>query len=106
MAISNKQQLNRYTIGCGDFSKALEYLKASKNYQPNTIIYEALLFAGIVTYFKPFSENERSNLTDVTSKISIEELMNLSDSENKLHERCKTLRNKAVVHPEFRFNTT
>lgn len=104
--MATDQDLNRYSIAHFDFTKALEYGMAAQKHLPNTVEYESLLFAAIVSYCRPFSPNEKDRNAPAISQLSIEEFPSLSTKQRELHELCKTLRNKALAHSEFSFNPT
>lgn len=105
MSITNDQQFNRYSIAYFDLSKALEYANEAKNHLPNGLIFEALIFAAIVCYYRPFTPNEKLAV-EATSQLKIGEFFGITASERELHERCETLRNKGLAHSEYRFNPT
>lgn len=106
MAISSDEELNRYSIAVRDFESAKKYLCATKNHPCSSLEYEALLFAAIVSYYRPFSPNEKSKSPKAKSQLRIEDFGSLDDSRKELHEKCKELRNKALAHSEFIFNPT
>lgn len=100
------QEFNRYSIACFDWEKASAFATEAQKHLPNTIVFEALLFAAIVCYYRPFSPNEREQNAAAQSQLRIEDFPPLSSKEQSIHENCKTLRNKALAHSEFSFNPT
>lgn len=106
MAISSNEELNRYSIALQDFQNAKRYICAAKNHPCSSPEYEALLFSAIVSYYRPFSPNEKSKSSKAISQLSIEYFGSLDDSQIKLHKKCKELRNKALAHSEFEINPT
>lgn len=98
--------LNRYSISVRDFEKAKEFICAAKEHPPSSVEYEALLFAAIVSYYRPFSPNERGNSSKAESCLRLEEFDSLTREQKELHEKCKILRNKALAHSEFNHNPT
>ncbi len=104
--VHTDEQFNRFSISSFDFEKALEFANEAKNRPANGIIYEALLFAAIVSYYRPFSPNERDTAAKATKKLSLDEFPALTNSERALHDRCKALRNEALAHSEWNRNPT
>lgn len=104
--MATTQEFNRYSIAAFDWKKSLAFAKEAREHPTNTIVYEALLFAAIVCYYRPFSPNEKGANTPATSHVRIEDFPALSQEEEALHEISKTLRNKALAHSEFAFNPT
>ena len=107
MAIRSDQELNRFSISAHDFERAVQFATEGLKHAANTIIYEALLFAAIVSYWRPFSPNELTDAAHATKRISLRDLgVTLTDAERELHERCKTLRNEALAHSSWERNPT
>jgi hypothetical protein len=106
MAISSDQEFNRYSIASFDLEKALEFATEAKQHPANSFIYEALLFAAIVSYYRPFSPNEKVNNASASSLLKVEDLEALSKSEQEIHKKCKNLRNRDLAHSEFALNPT
>lgn len=100
------EEFHRYSIAIFDWEKALTFAKAALTHRPNTTVYEALLFAAIVCYYRPFSQSEKGKNPPAVSQLRIEDLPPLSQGEQELHANCKELRNKALAHSEFAFNPT
>lgn len=104
--MATAQECNRYSIAVFDWQKSLLFAKEAREHLPNTTVYEALLFAAIACYYRPFSPNEKGANPPALSHLRIEDFPALSEQEQALHESCKTLRNKALAHSEFTFNPT
>ena len=104
--ITTEQELNRFSIASFDFEKAIEYAGEARMHRRSTLAYDALLFAAIVCYYRPFSANERRGATTATAALTIDLSSILSEQELALHGECKTLRNKALAHSEHRLNPT
>lgn len=104
--MATDQEFNRYSIACFDWDKALAFAAEAQKHLPNTIVFEALLFAAIVCYYRPFSPNEREKNAGAQSQLRIEDFPPLAPDEQTIHNTCKTLRNRALAHSEFRFNPT
>ena len=102
----SKEELNRISIALRDFEHAIRFASKSLTYRIDTIEYEALLFAAIVCYYRPFSPNEKDKSSPAISSLTISSFSKLSSLENALHENCKDLRNKMLAHSEFQFNPT
>lgn len=108
-----EQKLNRYSIAVRDFEKSRAYVCAARTHNTDTIEYEALLFAAIVSYYRPFSPNEKNEKAakkgmpiDAASRLQIEEFGQLTKVEKEFHKKCEWLRNKALAHSEFAVNPT
>jgi len=106
MQIISDEEFNRFSISSVDFEKALQFANEAKRHPANNVVYEALLFAAIVCYYRPFSPNEREPDAEATKKLTLEQFPTLTDSERELHDRCKVLRNEALAHSEWRRNPT
>jgi hypothetical protein len=107
MRIANEQEFHRYTISLADFEKASDCVTEARKRVPNDLLFEALLFMAIISYYRPFSQNDKSkhNLK-AKSKLTLEDLIVPSARENEIHSECGTLRNKALAHSEFAYNPT
>ena len=106
MPIQNEREFSRYSIALFDFTKARDFLSEIRNHLPSSLPFQALLFAAIVCYYRPFTENEKSRKSPAASKLRIGEFGNLSPSEKEIHKKCRTLRNEALAHSEYRHNPT
>lgn len=104
--MATDQEFNRYSIACFDWDKALSFAAEAEKYVPNTVVFEALLFAAIVCYYRPFSPNERAKNAAAQSQLRIEDFPTLAPDEQTIHDTCKTLRNTALAHSEFNQNLT
>ena len=103
---NRKAELNRISIAVRDFEQAIKYASKAIDYSIDTIEYEALLFAAIVCYCKPFSQNERDKSSPANSSLELTNFSDLSIPENLLHKSCKEVRNRMLAHSEFQFNPT
>ena len=107
MAITSEQAFHRFSIAAHDFERAIQFATEALKQPANSIIYEALLFAAIVSYWRPFSPNELSSTAEATKRLSIEQLgVTLTAEEQDLHDRCKRLRNEALAHSSWERNPT
>jgi hypothetical protein len=106
MVITNDQEFNRYSITCFDLEKTLGYANEAKKYPANSLLYEALLIAAIVSYCRPFSPNEKTQNQQASSRVKVENISALSEPELQIHSYCVKLRNKAIAHSEFMMNPT
>lgn len=104
--MTSPAHFNRLSISVRDFEQAAEYAERAVITKPDTIEHQALLFAAIVIYYRPFSPNERKPSAASASSLKIEEFKALTSKELELHETCKTLRNKALAHAEYEMNPT
>ncbi|MBV5271191.1 MAG: hypothetical protein JZU55_16415, partial [Afipia sp.] len=73
---------------------------------PATLAHEALVFTAIVSYYRPFSPNEKNKNAQATSQLKLDDFSPLSHEELGLHEKCKELRNQALAHSEYKHNPT
>lgn len=87
-----------------DFKQCLKFLKELKYHNHGSAAYEAMLIAAIISYAKPFSNNERDKDTTDDPTIDINELTALTDTEQELHYKFLTLRNKAITHSESKYD--
>lgn len=106
MAISCEKELHRYTISLHDFEKAKKYVSAAEKHDLSSIEYGSLLSMSIISYFRPFTTNEKSKSAGAKSRLSIDDFGNLSRCQKQIHEKCKELRNKVFAHSEFSWNPT
>jgi|GEM_PF-989750 len=106
MAISSEAELNRYSIAVRDFEDAQRFLCAARNHGIDSIEYEALLFAAIISYWRPFSLNEKSKSAAASVRLDIQNFGTLSENQKELHRNCENLRNKALAHSEYEYNPT
>ena len=104
--MTTRAKFNRYSIALQDFDRANGYATHALNYPINTIEYEALLFAAIICYVRPFSRNEVTNMPQAVVLLRLEDFSTLTDQERHLHDHCLRLRNKALAHSEFEMNPT
>lgn len=104
--MTTTQEFNRLSIAVFDWQKSLAFANEARKFSQNAMVYEALLFAAIVCYYRPFSPNEKGVSQPAASQLRIEEFPPLSLEEQSLHEYCKTLRNKALAHSEISLNPT
>jgi hypothetical protein len=100
------KEIHRYSIALRDFENAKRYICAMRKHLPSSTEYEALLFATIVSYYRPFSRNEKAQSAEATSQLCNKEFNFLTESQIALHELCKELRNQALAHSEFKHNPT
>ncbi|MBZ5560708.1 MAG: hypothetical protein LAO77_25930 [Acidobacteriia bacterium] len=106
MPILTDPDFNRHSIAAVDFEKAIEFATAAQKHPANSVEYEALLFAAVVCYVRPFSSNEQSSDAPAASRLSAAAIDGLSEPERQLHDKCCVLRNKALAHSEFALNPT
>lgn len=97
------KQFNRTQISRDDFARALRFIKTARPYDTASTEYEALLIAAVISYARPFSNNERDKNAQAAPRLS-PNLIPFKGKQRKLHERVIVLRNKAVAHGEFAFN--
>jgi hypothetical protein len=89
--MTTEQEFNRFSIAKTDFDKTVEYTKEALKYSESTLAHEALIFAAIVCYYRPFSPNEKDKGSPAASQLQINEFNALSPEEQEIHECCKNL---------------
>jgi hypothetical protein len=104
--ILTDKTLNRLTISRHDFEKCRDFLLELSAHEYGSIVYESLLLSAIVFYARPFSGNERGNLSKAESKVVADVLNTLTAAERSLHDQIIQLRNKAVAHAEWQYHPT
>ena len=105
--MTTERTFDRLSIAVFDFEKSITYAKEAERHSPSRpTAYEALIFAAIVCYYRPFSPNEKDKNSPAASQVSLEDFSPLTSDEAILHERCRELRNKALAHSEYQFNPT
>jgi hypothetical protein len=101
MNITDEREFNRYSIAIHDFEKAIEFLDESEKNIGNCTIYESLLISAVISYFRPFTENEKDKESNAISKININAFSALTEADMSTHNKCKEIRNKALAHSEW-----
>jgi hypothetical protein len=104
--MTTESEFNRYSIAFFDFEQAVAYAMEAKTHSAATLAHEALLFAAIVSYYRPFSPNEKNKNTPAASQLTTKNFSPFTHEDMSLHEKLKELRNKALAHSEFCFNPT
>lgn len=104
--IRSVEELARFSISLRDFEKAHQYLVGARRHLETTIEYEALLFAAIVSYCRPFSGNERGKPLRATKRLLIKDFAPLSEEDEHIHAQLHEARNKRLAHSEFDSNPT
>ncbi len=102
----SEPQFNRFSIALSDFEKAISYAEEAQRHLPNTLALEALVFAAVICYYRPFSPNEKDKSAPAASQLSPGDFSPFSPEENEIHEKFKQLRNKALAHSEWGHNPT
>lgn len=104
--MTTESEFNRFSIALFDFDKASAYAEEAERHLPTTLPYEALVFAAVVCYYRPFSPNEKDGAAPAATRVKIEDFSPLLPAERDVHETCKRLRNKALAHSEWSHNPT
>lgn len=92
--------INRLIISILDSKQCLKFLKELKFHTHGSSAYEAMLINAIICYAKPFVNNEQDKDTTADPTEDINLLTTLTDTEQKLHYKFLTIRNKAIAHSE------
>lgn len=104
--MTNEAKFNRFSISLKDFEKSISFLREAKKHPISSIVHEALVFAAIVCFYRPFSPNEKGQKAPAMSHLSLSDFSPLSKDESAIYETCKELRNKALAHSEFKYYPT
>jgi hypothetical protein len=104
--MTTEVEFNRFSIALFDFEKAVAYAEEALKTSPGTLAYEALMFAAVVCYYRPFTPNEKNKTPPAAIQLKVEDFSPFSEDERKIHEQCKALRNKALAHSEWTYNPT
>lgn len=104
--MTTEKEFNRFSIALNDFEKAAGYAKEALKFSESSLAHEALVFAAIVCYYRPFSQNEKDKLSPAACQLQVHEFNLFSAEEHEIHECCKNLRNKALAHSEWTYNPT
>ena len=86
-----------------DFTEAETYLLSYPAAGPD-IMRKALLVAAIISYGRPFTQNERDKSAGAVARVDLENDHLLTLQQRKLHDLVIELRNKAIAHSEFSRN--
>jgi hypothetical protein len=93
-------QFNRVHISLRDFAEAKDYLDALKG-RRHFSVKRALLLAAVISYARPFTQNEKSPSLKAVSQLPVNASKELDAVEHDLHTRLLALRNQALAHSEF-----
>lgn len=105
--MTTEAEFHRLSISKNDFENAVIFAKEAQQHSMSTRAHEALVFAAIVSYCRPFSQNEKKkNNSPASDRLSLEDFRPLSETETKLHTQCEDLRNQALAHSEYKRNPT
>ncbi len=104
--MTTEAAFNRLSIALRDFEQAIAFAEEAQHHSAATLAHEALTFAAIVSYHRPFSPNEKHKNAPATSQLKLVDFSPLSSAESALHEKCKELRNQALAHSEYKHNPT
>ena len=105
MATDSNTEINIYSIAVRYFEKAQEYICAAKKYDCASIEYDALLSMAIISYYCPFSPHYAVP-KNKKLQLSFDNFGCATDDQREFHEKCKEFRNKALAHPDFKYNPT
>lgn len=106
LTMTTEPAFNRLSIAVCDFEQAAAFADEAQRQSHAELAYEALVFAAIVSYYRPFSPNEKDENAPAASCVKIEDFSPLSNDEASLHKTCKKLRNQALAHSEYRHSPT
>ncbi len=94
------ETLNRANLSRKDFEEAEDYLRAYRDELPDSLK-RAVLIAAVITYARPFTENNRGTLKLATATLTGNPKQILSDEEFMLHKTVLSLRNEALAHSDY-----
>lgn len=101
------KQFNRTRISINDFEQARKYLEflSTADLSQLDILRSSLLVAAIISYARPFSDNNAHEKAAGKLKVSKKEIRTLVGKQGlELHEKVLDLRNRAVAHSEYEMN--
>jgi hypothetical protein len=90
-------RLLRYVLSAGDFSEAASYIGSIKRCRARVTI-KGLLTAAVVTYCRPFTQNDTSEVIGLISTVPTKPLRPVLEKYSSLHEKLITIRNKGIAH--------
>ena len=93
-------QFSRTRISKWDFEEAESYLQALRA-RRLPVLRQALLVAAVVSYCRPFTQNEGPIEARATPQLSVGLSKLFSSAEKELHERLLTLRHQALAHSSY-----
>lgn len=97
-----RAQFHRTNLSEEDFIEAEKYLECFRQKPTDIdIIKRALLLAAIVSYARPFLQNDCGKQLQATSRLSIKISQTLSVEEQVFHEKIMLLRNEALAHSQY-----
>ena len=105
MAIDPNREIDIYSIAVRYFEKAQKYIYTAKKYDCASIEYDALLSMAIISYYCPFSPHY-AGPENKKSQLNLDDFGCATDGQRKFHNKCKKFRNKALAHPDYKFNPT
>lgn len=107
LKVTTEADFNRLSIAVRDFEKAIMFSEEALRHPYGALAYEALVFTSIVSYYRPFSPNEKDKKNPLASSLlKIEEFASLTREELAIHEKCRELRNQALAHSAYKYNPT
>ncbi len=104
--MTDEAKFNRFSISLKDFEKAHTFLGEANKHEYGSVVHEALVFAAIICYFRPFTRNEKSRSASAVSQLQLSDFGSLMPEELSIHQKCEELRNKALAHSEFKYHPT
>lgn len=104
--MATSAQFNCLSISVRDFEAAAAFAERAALTSRAELEHQALLLSAIISYYRPFSPNERNKSVKAASSLNISDFNALTADDLALHEACKALRNKALAHSEYEMNPT
>ena len=105
MATDSDEEINKYSIAVQYFEKAQKCLCVAKKHDRASIEYDALLSMAIISYCGPFTQHY-VGLNNKKSRLGFNNFGAWSNDQKEFHEKCIEYRNKALAHPDFKYNPT
>jgi hypothetical protein len=94
------KQLYRARISLNDFEQALDFLSAIEGCQRD-VVRRALLTSAVISYSRPFLNNERSSEARATPKMRDGLRARFTPEQKLLHDEILRIRNQAIAHAEW-----
>ncbi len=93
-------RLSRTRIALWDFEEASSYLSALSG-RRTEVVKRALLFSAVVSYCRPFTQNELHSESRATSQLSVSLTKLYTEEELELHHAVLSLRHEALAHSAY-----
>lgn len=97
------RRFSRLYVTSRDLRESLTFLGNVKFFEPESAVARGLVTAAIICYVRPWSGNRADVRADKRPDIPLKEILDASLFD--LHEHIFLVRNKAIAHSDFDWNT-